>query len=86
MPVIGDVLLACDLLETPRAPRGEEGVAVDLGVDLRQHELVGERQRGRVDLAAADHEHARLVFEQPEGVLERAGAIRALRAPVGVRA
>ena len=43
---------------TRRDPSREARVALDLQVDLRQQELVGERQRGGVELAAADHEHA----------------------------
>ena len=42
-----------------RRRRREQRVAVDVRIDLGQQELVGERQRRRVDLGAADHEHLR---------------------------
>ena len=50
------LLLAGDLHERIAIPLREERVAVDVEVDLGEHELVGERQRRGVDLGAADDE------------------------------
>ena len=75
------MLLACDFHERVAIPRREDGVAGDLEVDLREHELVGVGERRRVDLGAADDEDALLVGEKRERVLERGGALGTLGAP-----
>ena len=54
-------------------------------VDLGQHELVGERERGRVDLGAADHEHLRRVPGEVERLVERPGALGAVAVHFGLR-
>ena len=51
-------------------PCGEEGVAVDVELDLGELELVGEREGGGVDLGATDHVDALLAREESEGVAE----------------
>ena len=52
----GADVLAERLAPDPRVDRREVRVAVDLGFDMGDVERVGQRQRQRVDLAAADDE------------------------------
>ena len=72
--------LVCGQGEPAAVPRREERVGGKDGVDLGELELVGERQRERVDLGAADHVDARRVGGARERRLERADPLRAFRA------
>ena len=63
-PSSAALLLAGDLHERTAIPLREERVAVDVEIDLGEHELVGERKSRGVDLGAADDEDA---FDVREG-------------------
>ena len=62
-------LLARDLHERIPIPLGEERVAVDLEVDLGEHELVRVWQRGCVDRGAADDQDAFDISKRVECLL-----------------
>src|SRR5689334_25242517 len=58
-------------------PWRKERVPVQVGVDLGEQKLVGERQRLRVDLGAADHEGLRRVGRARQRGAQRFGALGA---------
>jgi hypothetical protein len=78
------VRLARDLVELGARERRKERVALDVGVDLGQHELVRQRQCARVQLGAPDDEDALGALNEVEGLLERARSFRALGAPLRI--
>ena len=76
--------LAGDLRERSPIPLGEERVAVDVEIDLGQHELVGKRQRRCIDLGAADDEDTFDISKRLECLLHGSGTLRARRGPRAV--
>ena len=70
VPSAADALVACDLDERAAIPVREEGVTVEVAMDLGEHELVGVGERCRVDLRAADDEDVLLIGEERERLLE----------------
>src|SRR5205814_3221148 len=65
-------------------PGRKEGVAVEVGVDLGQYQLVGQRQHFGIDLTAADHEDLGLAAHQRECRRQRVCPLGAVSMPFWV--
>jgi len=78
-------MLLAGLFDEFRPPAGrEERVSPDFCIDLRQQQLVGERERAGVELGPTDHEHVGCAVEKEKRFLQRACPLGPLSLPAWI--